>query len=659
MKIENAEIIWLESGLPYSTLFEDIYYSRDDELAESRHVFLEANGLRQRWVRDSNDKAFHLGELGFGSGLNFLQVMKLWEELEERPSRLHYIAFEKHPIRIAELKRLHQRWPSLARQSDELLEQYTDHAQGCHRIPLTNGITLDLYYGDAFEQLGQRMLDNCPAIQCWFLDGFSPANNAALWAEPLMQLLARCSDETTTLSTYSVAGKVRGALRSAGFEVNKIEGFGRKRHSLFATMPRSSAAQDPAPLRSKNPWFTTPRPHFKRNSAIVVGAGLAGCSTAHSLARRGWKVRLVDAGSEAASGASGNSQLALRCRLFNAPSPEAEFFLHAYLFALRQFSQMRRHTTLSWKPCGVLQLANAMNKRNALRQEKLAALYSEQVAQLLSKAEASIEAGIALAEEALHFPLGGAMAPSSLCASYLSHANIRCDFDTQVSEIVRSNGVWQVHTASQPALEADVVVIANSKGAEQFSQCAELPLQALRGQTSEVPSNRSSSELKMIVSGGRTVFPALADRHFLSASYANSDDLSPQSADSSENLRIAARNFVDSDILNKESVLERVSLRCNTPDRMPLVGMAPNLEKMRSTYAELSKNARARIDSTGEYYAGLYLNLAHGSNGLASCPLSAEYLASLIEGENIPISMQMAASLNPTRFLIQDLKKQR
>lgn len=659
MKIENAEITWLESGLPYSPLFEDIYYSRDDELVESNHVFLEANGLRQRWERDSNDKTFHLGELGFGSGLNFLQVMKLWEELEERPSRLHYIAFEKHPIRFAELQRLHQRWPNLARQSDELLGQYTDHAQGCHRLPLTNGITLDLYYGDAFEQLSQRMLDDCPAIQCWFLDGFSPANNAALWAEPLMQLLARCSDETTTLSTYSVAGKVRGALQNAGFEVNKIEGFGRKRHSLFATMPKGSSGQDPALQHSKTPWCTMPRPHFRGNSAIVVGAGLAGCSTAHSLARRGWKVRLVDAGSEPASGASGNSQLALRCRLFNAPSPEAEFFLHAYLFALRQFSRLRRHTDLAWNPCGVLQLANAMNKRNALQKEKFQELYSEQVVRQLTKAEASNVAGIALTEEALHFPFGGAMTPSSLCANYLSHANIRCDFDTQVSEIVRAADTWQVHTSRQATLAADVVIIANSKGAKQFSQCAELPLQTLRGQTSEVPSNLNSSKLKIVVSGGRTVFPAVAERHLLSASYANSDELSPQPADTSENTSIAARNFVDSDILSRDSVLERVSLRCNTPDRVPLVGMAPNLEKMRSTYAGLSKNARARIDSTGEYYAGLYLNLAHGSNGLASCPLSAEYLASLIERENIPVSLQMAASLNPTRFLIQDLKKQR
>jgi tRNA 5-methylaminomethyl-2-thiouridine biosynthesis bifunctional protein len=87
--------------------------------------------------------------------------------------------------------------------------------------------------------------------------------------------------------------------------------------------------------------------------------------------------------------------------------------------------------------------------------------------------------------------------------------------------------------------------------------------------------------------------------------------------------------------------------------------MAPNLEKMRTAYAGLARNAKAKFTSAGEYYVGLYLNVAHGSNGLASCPLSAEFLASLISNENLPLSRDIAASINPTRFLIKDLKKQR
>jgi tRNA 5-methylaminomethyl-2-thiouridine biosynthesis bifunctional protein len=122
---------------------------------------------------------------------------------------------------------------------------------------------------------------------------------------------------------------------------------------------------------------------------------------------------------------------------------------------------------------------------------------------------------------------------------------------------------------------------------------------------------------------------------------------------------VAAANFAGANILSEDAAVERVSLRCNSPDRLPLVGMAPDLEKMRTRYAGLSRNAKAKFNSTGEYYAGLYLNVAHGSNGLASCPLSAEFLASLIANENLPLNRDIIECLNPTRFLIKDLKKQR
>jgi tRNA 5-methylaminomethyl-2-thiouridine biosynthesis bifunctional protein len=291
--------------------------------------------------------------------------------------------------------------------------------------------------------------------------------------------------------------------------------------------------------------------------------------------------------------------------------------------------------------------------------EKLQHLYSNQIVRLLSKDQASSEAGIALSEEAWFFKSGGAMKPTSLCENYLAHTSISCIFNARVTDLERTGEKWQVNAGQAQPIIVDVVVIANSHSATQLIQCADLPLQSLRGQTSEISTNESSSKLKSVVSGGRTIFPASEGRHLLSASYANSSKLQALPADSHENSVVAATNFAVADILNEETVVERVSLRCNSPDRMPLVGMAPNIEKMRTVYAGLARNAKAKFTSAGEYYVGLYLNVAHGSNGLASCPLSAEFLASLISNENLPLSRDIAASINPTRFLIKDLKKQR
>jgi tRNA 5-methylaminomethyl-2-thiouridine biosynthesis bifunctional protein len=662
MKIENASITWLDSGLPYSTQFQDIYYSRDDEMAESRHVFIEANKLSERWADNSDIDSFHIGELGFGSGLNFLQVMKLWSEQADKPSRLHYIAFEKHPLTHQEMCSIHKRWPDLLAQSSELLDHYVDHSAGCHRLSLSDGITVDLYFGDAREQLLERMTDASSVVQCWFLDGFSPATNVELWDEPLMHLLAQCSDENTTLSSYSVAGHVRRALNGAGFETNKIEGFGKKRHSLFATFPgkdKSRNSENSAePLTT--PWFVLPKPLLRaqrtKKSVTVIGAGLAGCSTAHSLAQRGWQVTVIDAGSEAANAASGNSQLALRCRLFNAPSAEAQFFLHAYLFALRQFRQLRKAKSIDWNDCGVLQLLNAINKKNPLKAENLEQLYSEQIVHQLSEVQASSKAGLTVREPAWYFPSGGAIGPSSLCQAYLAHDNIESIFDTQVSDLQRDGDRWLLNTGE---FESDVVVIANSQDALQFRQCAQLPLLSLRGQTTEIATTENSASLNCVVSGARTVFPAVGQRHLISASYANNTELEANSEDSRENIALAATTFEETELLGKQAIAERVSLRSSSPDRLPLVGMAPDLDRMGATYAELSRNAKAQFRTAGEYHDDLYLNIGHGSNGLASCPLSAEFLASLIERENLPLSREMINSLNPCRFLIKDLKKQR
>ena len=46
--VQNADIQWHDDGTPFSTRFGDVYFSREDGLAESQHVFLAGNELPQR-----------------------------------------------------------------------------------------------------------------------------------------------------------------------------------------------------------------------------------------------------------------------------------------------------------------------------------------------------------------------------------------------------------------------------------------------------------------------------------------------------------------------------------------------------------------------------------------------------------------------------------
>src|SRR5690606_29738517 len=154
----NADIDWQEGDLPYSTRFDDIYFSRQGGLAETEHVFLAANRLRERWQQleaaaqqtqlqqqqeahhqQSSQRVFTIAELGFGTGLNFLCCWRAWHESRKalpQPGRLrlHYIACEKYPMRRETLAQALQGWEELSAYSSALIEVYPDHSAGYHRL---------------------------------------------------------------------------------------------------------------------------------------------------------------------------------------------------------------------------------------------------------------------------------------------------------------------------------------------------------------------------------------------------------------------------------------------------------------------------------------------------------------------------------------------
>jgi tRNA 5-methylaminomethyl-2-thiouridine biosynthesis bifunctional protein len=52
---------------------------------------------------------------------------------------------------------------------------------------------------------------------------------------------------------------------------------------------------------------------------------------------------------------------------------------------------------------------------------------------------------------------------------------------------------------------------------------------------------------------------------------------------------------------------------------------------------------------------GLYINAGHGAKGLVNAPICAEIVASLINGDPLPVSKSLAGALNPNRFLLREM----
>jgi len=68
------------------------------------------------------------------------------------------------------------------------------------------------------------------------LDGFSPSKNPEMWSVDVFSAMVDCSAQRATCSTFTAVGQVRRDLQSVGFEVEKIQGFGKKRTMLKGTL---------------------------------------------------------------------------------------------------------------------------------------------------------------------------------------------------------------------------------------------------------------------------------------------------------------------------------------------------------------------------------------------------------------------------------------
>lgn len=205
-------------GAPRSKEFDDVYFSAENGLAETRHTFLAGNGLPGRWEAREH---FTICETGFGTGLNFLAVWALFEETAAPEQTLHFISFEKFPLSKAQIGEYLQPWAGeFGEKLARLAEVYEEGT-----FLLNERVKLTLIFGDVNTEIVK--LD--AHVDAWFLDGFKPSSNPEMWSETVFENMARLSALDATLATFTAAGVVRRGLADAGFQVKKVRGYGTKR----------------------------------------------------------------------------------------------------------------------------------------------------------------------------------------------------------------------------------------------------------------------------------------------------------------------------------------------------------------------------------------------------------------------------------------------
>ncbi len=686
---DHAQLDWDDQGQPLSRAFGDVYFSRADGLAETRHVFLQHNRLAERFALQGH-RPFIIAETGFGSGLNFLAAWQLWEQCAPADARLEFITTEKYPLKPADLARALALWPELATYAEHLLAAYPALlVPGIHRLVLAPSVGLTLMIGDAADSLGRLCLGPgeriAHPVDAWFLDGFAPAKNPQMWSPDLFAALARLSGPGTTAATFSAAGVVKQGLRGAGFQVKRVPGFGRKRDMVAAQVPSGAApdrdhqaSEPPVAVTHTDQRGTTPWHRIRHytpavtQTALVIGGGLAGCHIARALAERGWQVQLLEREHRLAQGASGNPQGIVYARLSPRQETLASFNLACLQYALRHYRPYWAENRLG-QACGVLQLADSPEE--ARLQAALAPQLTgaEALARPVDALEASKLAGVDLALGGLYFPGAGWLDPAGVCEALATHPRIERHLETRVMTLTHEAGGWQARVTdaqgrSRMVAQASVAIIANGRDALDFSQTRKLPLKSIRGQVSYLPATDDSRTLRTVICGDGYLAPAFKDErgewHCAGASFnLQDDDTRLRAADHAGNL--ARLNPLVPGLLREwgelspETLSGRVAFRCTSPDYLPLVGPVPIDEDFVRDYQVLRQDAKRTLPLAGSYWPGLYLSLAYGSRGLAYTPLCAGLLAAQINDEPLPLPESLVAALNPARFIIRGLKRKR
>jgi len=668
----HASLNWDSEGQPVSSVFGDVYFSKANGLEETRHVFLQHNQLAERWSKLGSTDHFTIAETGFGSGLNFLAAWELWIKTAPESAQLHFVSVEKFPLTKTDLIRALALWPELNQFSEQLIAAYpVIVGTGFHRLGFMDGrIKLTLIIDDATQGFTQLLATSHPLfsrsgikVDAWFLDGFAPSKNPQMWSDELFNCLRNLSKPDTTAATFSAAAIVKNGLKHAGFSIQKVAGFGRKREMVKAIFTNEPEAPDPEDYRYRGsfspypvPWTIDNNPAITEKRALIIGGGLAGCHTARALAERGWQVNILERHASLAQEGSGNPQGVLYAKLSPMEEMQAAFNLASLQYALDFYRPL-------WKrigdDCGVLQLAYKKSEAELHHQLQDKFAHANELVQFVGATRASELAGISLTQSGLFFPHAGWINPRKLCAHLVDHPNIQVTYDFAVAKLNKTQNGWQIISNNHDIKNAPAVIITNAKDALDFEIAQHLPIKSIRGQVSFIPEDKTKTSLKTVVCAEGYISPVQDGVFCTGATFNLKDtDTTARPQDHQTNLDNLHEHTPGFSVNASADQLEgRVAFRCSFPDYLPTVGAMPVVDQLAEDFAPLRKNARAGITATGSYWPGLYINIGHGSRGLAYTPICAELLASQMNQEPLPVPRELANALNPARFVIRDLTR--
>ena len=678
------------AGRPWSSRYDDVYGSRDGPIGQARQVFLAGNGLPGRWA---GQRQFVILETGFGLGNNFLASWQAWRQDPQRPQRLHFVSLELHPLRAADMNALAAQGTAeddaeLRALRRQLAAAWPAPLAGIHRLAFDGGrVILSLCLGEA-TQLAHQLRGG---VDAYYLDGFAPERNAALWAPELLKALARLAHPQATVATYTCARAVRDALEALGFAMEQVPGYQRKREMLRGQYtPRWKRRRvDPAPV------------YAGERHALIVGAGLAGACTAHALLERGWRVTVLEQADGVAAAASALPAGLLHPLLSADDNLAARLSRAGFRYSrqlLAASAALQDPAAPLWAPCGVFQQAPSSAALQALQAQLQRDGWPPDYALARDAGDMPPLLGLQPRRGGVWFAQGGIVSAQRWCRLLLqARANGRDGSGLRVHTGVRVLGAerdpqgWRVRDARGQCYAAPVLILANGAAMASMAGKAGLQPAALEqiGGRLSLLAPPALAQLRAGLCGDGYLVPPLLGGAAAGASYerallgkgeygtdgpgkaaahgeASDDGLGDVGGDAGDYAGDDAGDLVRADLPDAQvhalnlARLERLLVaappaqaqamfagqRCVARDRLPLAGALADAALLPGNAARL---AGAQIDEWPRQ-AGLYCLAALGSRGLSLAPLLGEALACAITGEPAPLEAALLDAVDPARF---------
>ena len=380
--------------------------------------------------------------------------------------------------------------------------------------------------------------------------------------------------------------------------------------------------------------------------ALVIGAGIAGASTAAALAARGWRCTVLDAAPQPAAGASGNPAGIVHGTVHAQDGPHARYTRAAALHAQGLYARLLAR--------GVPGALHGLLRAGAEPG------HSDPAPAWAQRWDATRLAGSGLqADSAWFFPGAGWVGPREVVRALLATPGVRFEGGRMVARLLRPQAAdgglsrWLAVDATGHTLaEASVCVLAQGGHWEPLlagtGAWAE-PVLCARGQVTWFGYSGPGPRWPL-AGGGYCLAPDASTLLCGATTEAVAIETmgaepSPRTADHAFNLQRLARQT--GIVPAAGAVLQgRVGWRLRALDKLPFVGPLADgrmLASLGDAQQPPRLQALARVP-------GLFGIGALAGRGFTWGPLAGELLASWIDGSVMPLESALVDALDPARL---------